>query len=87
MLDVRANFSRKYRLTGTECPACKQANNDQSKEPPQESQEHIEKDCSAFNDIRNQYDLLDDHQLVLFFQEALAKRDQWREHEDTDDTD
>ena len=80
MIDVRANFPRKYRPVGMECPSCKQSNNSNnitmtSKEQAIESQEHLEKDCIAFENIRSRYNLLEDDQLVLFFQEALAQRD------------
>ena len=90
MVDVRANFSRKFksRPSGITCPSCKQTNsNGDHIESPPESQEHIERECEAFNDIRNQYDLSDDRQLVLFFQDALAQRDQRMVDDDSDDND
>ena len=72
--------------TGIECPSCKQTNRT-NQGPTTESQEHIENKCEAFKEIRSQYDLSDDHQLVLFFQEALAKRDRLGDEEDDDDND
>ena len=73
MLDIRTNFPGKYRSVGFECPSCKQSN--RNEEQNIETQEHIEKSCIAFEEIRNQYDLSEDDQIVLFFQEALALRD------------
>ena len=77
MLDVRANFPRKYRPIGMECPSCKQANslNNITLVQPHESQEHLEKECIAFEEIRSRYDLSKDDQIVSFFRAALAQRD------------
>ena len=80
MLDVRTNFPGKYRSVGFECPSCKQTN--LNKEQPKETQEHIENSCLAFTEIRNRYDLSDDNEIVMFFQEALAQRDTLEDIED-----
>ena len=80
MLDVRANFPRKFRPLGMECPSCKQTNTTnniatESEAMPPETQDHVKNDCAAFDEIRSHYDLSEDDQLVHFFQEALALRD------------
>ena len=87
MLDVRANFPRKYRSTGIECPSCKQSNvvNTATLGQPPESQEHLENDCVAFDEIRSRYDLSEDGQLVSFFREALTQREYLRNAEELDD--
>ena len=69
-----------YRSVGFECPSCKQTNT--NKEIPAETQEHIENSCLAFTEIRNRYDLSDDNDIVMFFQEALTQRDTFEEIED-----
>ena len=80
MLDVRSNFPGKYRSVGFECPSCKQTN--RAEEQPPETQEHLENSCLAFSEIRSRYDLSDDKQIVMFFQEALAHREMLEEIED-----
>ena len=88
MLDVKANFPRKYRRSGINCPSCKQTrivNNNRFQSttpevldpsPPSESQSHIMFDCSAFQGLREKYDINEDKQIVAFFKEALFHRDQ-----------
>ena len=82
MLDIRTNFPGKYRSVGFDCPSCKQANS--YKKQSVESQEHIENSCIAFEEIRSRYDLSEDDQIVLFFKEAFAHRDNLRENVDGD---
>lgn len=95
MLDVKANFPRKYRRTGIKCTSCKQlrlVENDEApssisnisdSSTPVESQSHLMFDCLAFKELRRNYDLTEDSQIVYFFKEALSHRDEI-EDEDED---
>ena len=95
MLDVKAKFPRKYRTDGLNCPSCKQTkkktNGNATQSPPHnssipaESQSHLMADCSAFDDLREKYDLSEDDQVVAYFKEVLSRRDQHEIVEDDDD--
>ena len=88
MVDVKANFPRKYRSSSLNCPSCriimkkKEDDNNEFKPPsndpksPAESQSHLMDDCLAFDELRDKYDLTQDDQIVSFFKEALTRRDQ-----------
>ena len=94
MVDVRANFPRKYQRSGINCPSCKQlrvvkdkgalstAPNLCDSTIPAESQSHIMFDCLAFQELRQNYDLSEDSQIVEFFKEALRHRDQFEDEEE-----
>ena len=81
MLDVKANFPRKYKRSGLKCVSCEQirtatTSNLSHLSSPAESQSHIMFDCSAFQELRDKYDLTEDEQIVSFFKEAIFLRDQ-----------
>ena len=89
MLDVRANYPQKYKNEGLSCPSCKQRTfgpiGDQIiEELSIESQSHLSKDCLRFAQLRGQFDLSDDEQLVKYFMEALEIRDAILSEEDID---
>ena len=94
MIDVRANFPRKYKRSGINCPSCKQlrivednvapstTSNLCDSSDPAESQSHLMFDCLAFQELRQNYDLSEDSQIVEFFKEALLHRDQIEDEEE-----
>ena len=94
MLDVKANFPRKYRRTVIKCNSCKQMrsvdnngvpstmSNISDSSSPAESQYHLMFDCLAFKELRHNYDLTEDCQIVSFFKEVLSHRDEIEDEEE-----
>ena len=87
MLDVKANFPSKYRTTGISCPSCKhmkkKTNNNVTQSPNNDSS--IPAESLAFDDLRDNYDLSQDYQIVKYFKEVLSRRDQFEGVEDDED--
>ena len=78
---VRGDFPNKYRKKSLVCPSCcpevNQPTNKQSDEGktgPIDTLEHIQFNCEAFNELRAQYDLSDDLQLIQFFKSVDEHR-------------
>ena len=67
---IRKNFSRKYQNQTLTCPACSNL----QEEKYLDTQDHVLTVCSAYSDLRNDLDLSEDKDLVIFFKNVLERR-------------
>ena len=80
---VRGDFPNKYRKKSLICPSCrpelsdkhtkKQTDRD-AEEGPTDSLEHLKWKCEGFKELRSQYNMTDDAQLVEFFENVVSLR-------------
>ena len=82
---VRGDFPNKYRRKSLRCPSCRfnqcsstdtqtDQQTDIEEEGPIDTLEHIKSDCKGFIELRSQYDLSDDVQLLNFFHAVVNER-------------
>ena len=78
---VRSDFPNKYRKRSLVCPSCRPEVNistnrqtDETRNGPLDTLEHIKWNCAAFKELRSQYDVNDDCELIKFFKCVVEQR-------------
>ena len=67
---IRKNFPRKYQNQTFTCQACSNL----QEEKCLDTQDHVLTACSAYSDLRNEFNLNEDKDLVVFFRNVLERR-------------